>query len=286
MVDLSGNICRTLEAVDLTKRERQVISRLRDEGRWWLDLQRDADWLDSISDSPKDLVYRLRQKGVLHTVQRGRYVLNLDESASRAPRLRALEPLAEAVLGRLDVPYYLSWHSALWHHGLVDQQSRELYVAVTVRKRSATFSPWRIRFVTVRQRKFFGGEETVVAGSPVWIASLEKAIIDSFDQPQLAAHPAIVANALRRAWERGTLDADTLVAEALRFGSPTLNRRLGFFMERFDIPGAEELRLHIGKRYSVPLARGWTEDPGEGYVDTRWGVVVDEELVYAAEAPK
>ena len=263
-----------------------MISHLKDESRSWLDLQRDAGWLESITDSPKDLVYRLRRKGVLHTVQRGRYVLNLDESASPAPRLRALEPLAEAVLGRLDVPYYISWHSALWHHGLVDQQSRQLYVAVTVRKRSAAFGPWRIRFVTVRPRKFFGGERVVVAGTPVWIASVEKALIDSFDQPQLAAHPAIVANALRRAWEVGKLDADALVAEALRFGSPTLNRRLGFFMERFEIPGAERLRLHIGKGYSVPLARGWTHDVEEGHVDTRWGVVVDDELVYAAEAPK
>ena len=272
--------------VDLTKRERQVISHLKDESRSWLDLQRDAGWLESITDSPKDLVYRLRRKGVLHTVQRGRYVLNLDSSASRGPRLRALEPLAEAVLGRLDVPYYISWHSALWHHGLVDQQSRQLYVAVTVRKRSAAFGPWRIRFVTVRPRKFFGGERVVVAGTPVWIASVEKALIDSFDQPQLAAHPAIVANALRRAWEVGKLDADALVAEALRFGSPTLNRRLGFFMERFEIPGAEQLRLHIGRGYSVPLARGWKHDVDEGHVDPRWGVVIDDELVYAAEAPK
>jgi predicted transcriptional regulator of viral defense system len=275
-----------MDTVDLTKRELQVISHLKGEGRWWLDLQRDATWLDLITDSPKDLVYRLRQKGVLHTVQRGRYVVNLDQSASRDPRLRALEPLAEAVLGRLDVPYYLSWHSALWHHGLVDQQSRQLYVAVTVRKRSATFNPWRIRFVTVRQRKFFGAEKVVVAGMPVWIASVEKAIIDSFDQPQLAAHPAIVANALHRAWTVGKLDADALVAEALRFGSPTLNRRLGFFMERFGIPDAEQLRLHIGKGYSVPLAPGWKEEVEDGYVDTRWGVVVDDELVYAAEAPK
>jgi predicted transcriptional regulator of viral defense system len=275
-----------MDIVDLTKRERQVISHLKDESRSWLDLRRDADWLDSITDSPKDLVYRLRQKGVLHTVQRGRYVLNLNESASRAPRLRSLEPLAEAVLGRIEVPYYISWHSALWHHGLVDQQSRQLYVAVTVRKRSAAFGPWRIRFVTVRPRKFFGAEGSVVEGTPVWIASVEKAIIDSFDQPQLAAHPAIVANALRRAWDVGKLDADALADEALRFESPTLNRRLGFFMEQFDIPGAERLRAHIGRGYSVPLARGWKQDVEEGHVDTRWGVVVDDELVYAAGAPK
>lgn len=275
-----------MSSTDLTRRERQVISHLKGEGRSWLDLSRDSVWLEAITASPKDTVYRMRKKGVLHTLQRGRYVLNLDESPSRAPRLRALEPLAEAVLGSLEIDYYVSWHSALWHHGLIDQQSRRLYVATTVRKRDATFDPWQIKFVTVTPRKFFGGERVVIAGTEVWIASVEKAIIDSFDQPQLAAHPAIVANALRRSWRSDKLDPDRLVADALRFNSPSLNRRLGFFMDRFDIPGADELRLHIGKRYAVPLAPGWEAHPDESHVDTRWGVLVDNELVYAAETPK
>lgn len=275
-----------MAVVDLSKRERKIIAHLKKEGRPWLDLQRDAEWLGKITDSPKDLVHRMRGKGLLHTVQRGRYLLNLDESSSRSPRLRALEPLAKTVLERLDVSYYLSWHSGLWHHGLIDQQSRRLYVAIRGRKRDAHFHPWEIKFVSVAERKFFGGEETTIAGTPVWVASVEKSIIDSFDQPHLAAHPGVVAHALARAWRAGKLDPEKLVADAICFNSPTLARRLGFFMEQFEIPGAETLRLHIGKGYAVPLAPGWEEDSAESHVDTGWGVIVDDELLYAAKTPK
>jgi predicted transcriptional regulator of viral defense system len=290
MLEFLSNVCCGTELAmaktAVSKREAQVLDRLGREGRPFLDLRSDRPWLEQISDDPKFLVHRMRQKGLLHTVQRGRYVVNLQGDATATARLRSLEPLAEAVLGRLDIPYYVSWHSALWHHGLIDQQSRRLYVAVTKRKRPASFSPWAVRFVTLQPRKFFGYETVSIGGATVSMATVEKAIIDSFDQPRLAAQPAIVANALLRAWTSRKLDSEQLVADAIRFGSPTLNRRLGFFMTRFGIPNSDELSLRLGKGYAVPLAPGWEADPDESHVDTTWGVVVDDELVYAAESPK
>src|SRR4051794_21172519 len=114
----------------VSRQEAQVLDRLAHEGRSFLDLSHDRPWLEAISGEPKFLVHRMRQKGLLHTLQRGRYMVNLNGDSTTFARLPTLEPVAAAVL-RLGIPHYVSWHSALWHHGLIDQQSRRLFVAVT-----------------------------------------------------------------------------------------------------------------------------------------------------------
>lgn len=226
---------------------------------------------------------RMRDAKVLHNLQQGRYLLNLDRTPSRFPRIQALDPLAGVVLGRLRIAYYLSWHSALWHHGLVDQQPSRLYAAVRTRKRNARVGRYQLRFVTVNERKFFGWEDEPSFQPPVQIATVEKAILDSFDLPRLAISVPVIANALRGTWRLDRLDPERLVDWALDFASPTLNRRLGFFMELYDIPGWEPLELRVGRGWAAPLAPG--AKPAEPVpVNRRWRVFEDPAIVVPARS--
>ena len=228
------------------------------------------------------VIKRMHAKSVLHPLQHGRWVLSPDAMPMSTPRLGDLDLAADAVLRRLDMEYYLSWHSALWHHGLIDQQSRCIYAAVTRRKRPVTLGLASIRFVTVTERKFFGATRVEDFEWPVWVASLEKALIDSFDQPRLAASLPVVANALRNAYRDEILDSERLVADAIRFSSPTLNRRLGFIMDLFGIPNTEGLALRIGRSYAVPLVPGHRPIGEPLPVSRRWRVYEDPAIIGTA----
>lgn len=251
------------------------------EGRTAVDLRADAAQLAAFSEKPRDMLYELGRKGRVHRVQAGRYLIG--KEASRRPRLEALDPLAAVVLRRLSHRWYLSWHSALWHYGLIDQQASRLYVAVTVRKRPARVGRSEVRFVTVNERKFFGWEAIEAFGQGLYMATVEKAVIDSFDQPRLAAPMPVIANAMRSAWREGILDAERLVADALRFNSPTLNRRLGFFMDLYEMPATDSLALHIGRKSAVSLSPGREPEAGTTRVNSRWLVYEDPAIVRAAE---
>ncbi|HEY7935102.1 MAG TPA: hypothetical protein VID48_14890 [Solirubrobacteraceae bacterium] len=186
-------------------------------------------------------------------------------------------------MSRLRHDWYLSWHSALWHYALIDQQSRRIYAAVTARKRPAVLGYQSIKFVTLAERKFFGRTQVYDFEQPVWMATVEKAIIDSFDLPRLAAPVPVIANALRDAYRDGMLDVEQLVADAVRFGSPNLNRRLGFFMDLFDIPGSEPLALRVGRTYAVPLTPGRQPKVGEALVvNRRWRVYEEPSTIGTA----
>jgi predicted transcriptional regulator of viral defense system len=227
-------------------------------------------------------VDRLRRRNVLHVLQRGRYVLTRDRAPARSPRLDDLDPVADAVLRRLGHDYYVSWHSALWYHGLLDQQSRRIYVAVRGKKRDVQIGLATVRFVLTTERKFFGWERADDFEWPVNVATVEKALIDSLDRPQLAAPVPVVASAMRAAWRSGSLDPERLVDLTVRFRSPTVARRVGFFMDLYEIPGSDPLTLHLGRKYAVPLTPGDEPRGSTVPVNSRWRVFEHPDVIAAA----
>ena len=174
--------------------ERLILDYARDKGEPIIDLQLDAKPLAAFArkrrEAPVDLrglAERMRAKGLLHTLERGRYLVNLDGLPSRRPLVETLDLLGEAVLRRLkDANHYLSWILRSWRHGLIDQQARTL-VAVDRRKRDASAGPWRLRFITLSERHFFGWEEQHEGPTAIHLATVEKALLDSFYLPQHAA---------------------------------------------------------------------------------------------------
>ena len=233
----------------------------------------------------ESLLRRMVASGQAHRLQAGRYLVNRPGLLSPRPRLDDLEPVAELVLRRLDHKYYLSWHTGLWHHGLIEQQSRTVFCAVSIRKRPVHMGAQTVRFVSVTPRKFFGFYQSDSYQVPVWVADLEKTLLDSLDAPNLAAPMPVILAALNHAAREGTLDPQRLVAYAIEMGGPVLNRRLGYFMEKLDIPGAADLEVHLGRKYAVPLQPGRVPRPG-ATVDPRWRVYSDDALVSSARELK
>jgi predicted transcriptional regulator of viral defense system len=233
----------------------------------------------------ESLLRRMVAQGQAHRLQAGRYIVNRPGVLSRSPRLDDLEPVADLVLRRLDHSYYLSWHTGLWHHGLIEQQSRTVLCAVTVRKRPVRLDAQTVRFVSVAQRKFFGFARSDDYEAPVWVADLEKALLDSLDMPHLAGPMPVVIAALDQAARTGALDPQRLVVYAIRMGGPVLNRRLGYIMEQLDIPGAAELQPHLGRKSAVTLQPGRAPQPGTK-IDPRWRVYTDDALLSSAKELK
>lgn len=266
--------------------EALVLDYLNTKDNPILDLELDAPALMAAgaaigldSFSLRGAVDRLKAKGHLHLLQRGRYLAR--ERASASPRLWSLEPVAEAVLRRLRIDYYVSWHAALWHYNLIDQQSRTVSVAVRQRKRPVQIGSQRVRFVLVSERKFFGHQLVEDLEWPVRMATISRAIIDAFDRPDLIGPPPVIVEALRRAAFDEDLSSQQLVADAARLNSPTLNRRLGFFMDLLGIGGTDELALRVGRGYAEPLFPG-REPAVKLEVDPRWRVYRDPAIIGTA----
>jgi predicted transcriptional regulator of viral defense system len=133
------------------------------------------------------LIARLRDKGLVDKVEKGKYLL-----LGLEPERVLSNPLF--IASHLVAPAYVSYWSALHFYGFTEQVPLTTFVTTTKKKRPVSFRGFRFRFVTTRTHKFFGYRREMVGDLPVVIADEAKAIVDSLDLPDYAGSGVGSAN--------------------------------------------------------------------------------------------
>ncbi|MCK6479411.1 MAG: hypothetical protein L6R43_04465 [Planctomycetes bacterium] len=221
------------------------------------------------------LLHRLQVAGMLRRLQRGTYAL-----ASGIPGFPEAHPFAIGMA--LVRPSAVSGWSALHHHGLTEQIPR--VVTLTTTRRVATPSMrgavkeapsrWTVagqtfEIVTVVPDHFFGDEEVWVGEAKVRILDRERALLDCFALPRRFGGVAEGLGILEEHLSR--LDAERLVAHALRYGADAVARRVGFALEGLGAPARV-----LGPLRDRPMTGYRTLDPTRtprGPRNRRWRLV-------------
>lgn len=125
------------------------------------------------------VLHRLKSKGELLSAKKG--------------WLAFPGAIPEAVACEISNPCYVSFHSALFLHGLTTQTPRKVYVAVARRTRSYSLFGMEVVEVKVKKDRFnnFSRKDGVLLASP------EKAVADCISAPR-ACPEAVVAEAAGR----------------------------------------------------------------------------------------
>ena len=126
------------------------------------------------------------------------------------------------------------------------------------------------RFLTVREDRFFGIEQTWIGERfRVRITDRERTVLDLFAQPRHFGGIGEGLSVLERALD--SIDVTKLVAYAVRYRSTTLAKRLGWALEHAGAePGA------IMPLLELPSSSYGLLDPGRprrGVYDRRWKLI-------------
>jgi predicted transcriptional regulator of viral defense system len=207
---------------------------------------------------------RLVRAGYVRAVRRGVY-----EIVEQPRVVIAHEFVLALALLPSSEDAYVSWRSALSFWGLTEQLSKVIYVAVR-RPRPAPKlgGVGRVELVVQSESRRYGITEVSVSGTPIRIATPEKAALDSLDRPDLSGGLGEVVRAVS---SRASLDYDRLVDLALRHPSETLGRRLGYLMHVLSLGDPEPLRARV-KRTKRPVRLDLDESAVAGY-DADWRVI-------------
>jgi len=149
----------------------------------------------------------------------------------------------------LVTPYYFSYATAAYYHGLTTQASQAVYIAASEGKTRQMLVREKL-FQIIRQpsHHFFGFEEFNAFGSQVMMANPEKTILDSIHRPIYCGDIPEIAAMLWRG--RNSFQWDRLGEFALRFESKSLIQRLGYLIELLTItasvPFLENLLANMG----------------------------------------
>ena len=223
---------------------------------------------------------RLESKGWLLRLERATYLIVPLEAGQ--DRTWTEDPFV--IASQLDPGAAVAYWSALRFWGMTEQLPRTTFVQ-TARRR---FSPQveilgvRYRFVVVTPRKLFGVVSQTSDGLPFRVTDREKTVVDACDRPNLCGGVQQLVAALRSAPQVDWPKVDNYLS---RFRSGAVYKRLGFLVERLDLPIQErDDRL---RRWRGALTEGVAMlDPGgprDGPVDTHWRVRVNVRALRRAQ---
>ena len=255
----------------LSSLESRLIMHLEWEKQPVVTIEQAMDVLDCSYDHARQVLHRLARRRWLVPITAGTYELIPAERGEHA--FPDTNPLF--IGSTLVTPYYFSFATAAFFHGLSTQASATVYVATTVRKkrRLLTVRGKAYRLVVQPAHKFFGAAEVDAYGSRVMVAEPEKTVVDSLDRPAYAGDVPEVAAMLWRG--KGRLDWGRLADYALRVRSQALVQRLGYLADLLQLPleGPTRTRLldTVGK--STPYLGRTGQWGTGGEYDATWHVV-------------
>jgi predicted transcriptional regulator of viral defense system len=203
----------------------------------------------------KTFLNRLRAKGLLVKLEKGKHAL-----PNQNPLL---------IASTIVFPSYISFISAYSFHGLTTQLPTTIFVVTTKQRKEIFYERNRIKFVTFSKKRFFGYRREFLENKTIFIAEVEKAVLDSLFLQQYAPITETFF-ALREA----KIDREKLLSYARRFGSRVVGKRLGYLLELIGFDCYNELKSLLSKNYELlnPLK------PKTKKKDEKWKLIINEVL--------
>ena len=130
------------------------------------------------------------------------------------------------VASALQFPSYVSFLSAYSYYGETTQSLREVFVAARRQRAPLEYAGFRLRFVRLSPRRFFGYGKRRAGRKYLFMADLEKALVDGLCLPEYAP-PSETFQVL----ERGHYDLGKFAGYVTRMGSAAVLARAGYLCE-------------------------------------------------------
>jgi predicted transcriptional regulator of viral defense system len=221
----------------LSPLEAKLILRLEWDKQAVLTTEEAVKILGVSYDHARQILHRLSRDRWLAMIKPGTYELIPAERGELA--FADTNPLF--IGSALVEPYYFSYTTAAFFHGLTTQAASIVYLATEHgRPRQMLIREKLYRVVVQPAHQFFGFIQVEAYGSPVMMAEREKALLDCLDRPAYAGDIPEVAGMLQRG--KSNLDWEKLVGYAVRFESRVLLQRLGYLIDRLSLPIDPEAR--------------------------------------------
>ena len=199
-----------------------------------------AHFLGISRDYARKVLQRLARDKWLAIIIPGKYELIPAERGEHA--FPDTNPLF--IGSQLVTPYYFSYATSAYFHGLTTQASQTVFIATLESKthrrlvREKTY-----QIVHQSPHHFFGFREVNAYGSQIEMAEPDKTILDGLHRPIYIGDIPEIATMIWRG--RNSFHWDQLGAYALRFKSQSLIQRLGYLIDLLAIPVSTAFRNNL-----------------------------------------
>ena len=261
--------------IQLSHLEQTIYFACQRQGMNLLDAGAVMGLVDVSRQHAVNLLSSMARKGTLYRIGRGRYAVIppdvlYDRKSYVVDPHRVIDELMKAK-GAGDL-YYVAYQSAAALHGAAHQLPFDLMVATPRQRRPIELGQAQIRFVQLKQFKFFGFQEIFYHEARLNVSDREKTVLDCLERYDLCGGVDEVARTISVLLEEAL--PDRLVDYLKRMDKQVLTQRLGLILERLSALQAVDGNLiadiaRLVGDHVYPLD---PHGPAGGKVDVRWRI--------------
>ena len=199
---------------------------------------------------------RLKRKGLIRKIERNRY---------------ALEDTSDNVIfSNLIYPSYLSFLTAFSYYSLTTQIPKKIHIVSLKSKKELKLDNYILRFIKFKPERMFGYKREKTLKGFVFVAEIEKAIIDSLFLPKYCPVDETY-HALSESLK--IIDIDKLINYAIRMKNKVILKRIGYLLEKQNIDIYNKIGKKLNNKYDfldIHLKKGEK--------NKKWKLVVNRSL--------
>ncbi|MBI2146060.1 hypothetical protein HYU22_01835 [Candidatus Woesearchaeota archaeon] len=199
-------------------------------------------------------LHRLKSRGYITAIEKNKYTLSQD-------------PLE--VGSNLVFPAYISFISAYYFYGLTTQIPVIVQVVTLKSRKPLSFQDMKIKFIKFPPKKIFGYSKQKFREKCLFIATKEKAIVDSLYLPEQCP-----ISETFEALHDQEIDILKLIEFALQMDSIVILKRLGYLLEKQDRDIYPKVKSKLNARYDLlnPLLKRSKDN------SAKWKLNINEKL--------
>jgi len=252
----------------LSKDELLLISRAEYESRKLIT----NDFTKKVFGDAKkaaNTVDRLRKKGRLIQLERGKYIL----VPIKAPnQLWTPNELVVASLWMGNAPYYIGYFTMYNYWGFTEQVPQTVFILNTKKSRTKKIGDTRYKAIKIKSNKYYGVEKIKIEDVEIVISDRERTLVDFIYSP--IGSFEIIKLVIEQNIQK--IDAQKFIKYLIQFPEVSVRKRAGYILEQLDYPRGllDKLKKSLGRQGTHVVLNVFNKSR-RGKINKDWGIIVN-----------
>jgi len=250
-------------------KEMQVVARLAYEKPSLVTKGQFDRWFGFNEALRKQVIFRLKKKGVLTAIKRGVYFYSPLESGPAGSNIN------EFLIPQVFFPkgnYYVGYSTMYNYYGFSDQLFQVMYILNTSMQREKTIGAVRFKMLKISPKRMYGVEKIKVKNAEVAVSDRERTLVDLIYFPGPVGGMKKAFEILEEQVRDKKADTAKLIRYALKFPDTSTIKRIGFVLEKSGLNG-KKLAPIIGIAGKTSLVGLYPSKSRRGKINKRWMVI-------------
>jgi len=253
----------------LGPKETEVIARLAYEKVLLITKEQFDRWFGFDEALRKQVIFRLKKKGILTAIKRGVYFYSPLESGPAGSNIN------EFLVPPIFFPkgnYYVGYSTMYNYYGFSNQLFQVMYLLNTSLQKEKAISNMRFKMIKISQKRMYGLEKIRIKDAEVIVSDMERTLVDLIYFPEPVGGLKKAFEILKEQIRSRKTDTAKLIRYVLKFPDTSTVKRIGFILENAGLSSKKLMPLlKVAKKTS--LINLYPSRSRKGKINKKWMVI-------------